>query len=208
MKGLLRKDLYSLVKLGKLYLIIIVGFWGAYIVGYRSEFYFSYPTIMLSMLGISLISYDERSRWDKYCDSLPVTRAQTVTSKYLLLGILVAVMSLFSVIVAIVSTHELLLSLYLAAVSLGVSLFLPAVSMPLCYKFGTEQARWVTLVALGGSIALFFILGSLLFDNLFDPHSYTTRIPMTALLLLPLFGLVCYFLSWRLSIKIYQNREL
>ena len=208
MKGLLRKDLYSLVKLGKLYLLITLIFWGAYIAGYRSEFYFSYPTIMLSMLGISLISYDERSRWDKYCDSLPLTRAQTVTSKYLLLGILIVAMSLLSVIVAIISTHELLLSFYLAATSLGVSLLLPAVNMPLCYKFGTEQARWVTLLALGGSVAMFFIVGSLLFDNLFDPHSYTTRIPMTALLLLPLIGLVLYILSWRLSIKIYQNREL
>ena len=208
MKGLLRKDLYSLVKLGKLYLLITLIFWGAYIIGYQSEFYFSYPTIMLSMLGISLISYDERSRWDKYCDSLPVTRAQTVTSKYLLLGILVAAMSLLSVIVAIVSTHELLLSLYLAATSLGVSLFLPAVNMPLCYKFGTEQARWVTFLALGGSVAMFFIIGSLLFDNLFDPHSYTTHVPLTAIFLLPLIGLVLYVLSWRLSIKIYQNREL
>lgn len=208
MKGLLRKDLYSLLKLGRFYLLLTLIFWGAYLAGYKSEFYFSYPTIMVSMLGISLISYDERSRWDKYCASLPVTRAQTVTSKYLLLGILVAVMSLLSVIVAIVSTHELLLSLYLAAVSLGVSLLLPAVSMPLCYKFGTEQARWVTLVALGGSVALFFILGSLLFDNLFDPNSYTTRLPMTAILLLPLIGLALFVLSWRLSIRIYQNREL
>ena len=163
---------------------------------------------MLSMLGISLISYDERTHWDKYCDSLPVTRAQTVTSKYLLLGILVAAMSLLSVIVAVVSTHELLLSLYLAATSLGISLLLPAINMPLCYKFGTEQARWVTLLALGGSVAMFFIIGSLLFDNLFDPHSYTTRFPMTAVLLLPLIGLVLYVLSWRLSVKIYQNREL
>ena len=208
MKGLLRKDLYSLVKLGKLYLLITVIFWGAYIAGYHSEFYFSYPTIMLSMLGISLISYDERTRWDKYCDSLPATRAQTVTSKYLLLGIMITAMSLLSLVVAILATHELQLSAGLAATSMGIALLLPAVSMPLCYKFGTEQARWVTLVALGGSVALFFILGSLLFDNLFDPNSYTTRLPTTAILLLPLIGLALFVLSWRLSIRIYQNREL
>lgn len=208
MKGLLRKDLYSLAKLVRFYLLLTVIFWGAYLMGYQSEFYFSYPTIMISMLGISLISYDERSRWDKYSDSLPVTRAQTVTSKYLLLGIMVTVMSLLSLAVAILSTHELLLSVGLAATSMGIALLMPAVSMPLCYKFGTEQARWVTLVALGGSVALFFIIGSLLFDNLFDPTSYTTRFPFTALFLLPLIGLVLYILSWQLSIRIYQNREL
>ena len=208
MKGLLRKDLYSLTKLGRFYILLTVIFWVAYLMGYQSEFYFSYPTIMVSMLGISLISYDERSRWDKYSDSLPVTRAQTVTSKYLLLGSIIVVMSLLSLLVAVLATHKLLPSFYLAATSLGISLLLPAVNMPLCYKFGTEQARWVTLLALGGSVAMFFIVGSLLFDNLFDPHSYTTRIPMTALLLLPLIGLVLFLLSWRLSVKIYQNREL
>lgn len=208
MKGLLRKDLYSLAKLGRFYILLTLIFWGAYLMGYKSEFYFSYPTIMISMLGISLISYDERTRWDKYSDSLPVTRRQTVTSKYLLLGIMITVMSLLSLVVAILSTHEIQLSLSLAATSMGIALLMPAVSMPLCYKFGTEQARWVTLVALGGSVALFFIIGSLLFDNLFDPASYTTRFPFTALVLLPFLGLVLYVLSWRLSVKIYENREL
>ena len=208
MKGLLRKDLYLLMKTGRMYLVISALFLAIYVLGDHGYFYFAYPSVMISMLGVSLISIDEHSRWDKYCASLPVTRAQTVTSKYLLLGVMVIAMALLSGLVAFFSRHNHQAVSGMTALAMGLGLFLPAINMPLCYKYGTEKARWVSFLALGGSIALFFIIGTMLFESIFnDPAAAPTASVNTMFLSIPL-GLIAYVFSWRLSVKIYQSREL
>ena len=208
MKGLLRKDLYLLMKTGRMYLVISALFLAIYVLGDHGYFYFAYPSVMISMLGVSLISIDEHSRWDKYCASLPVTRARTVTSKYLLLGIMVIAMALLSGLVAFFSRHDHQAVAGMTALAMGLGLLLPAINMPLCYKYGTEKARWVSFLALGGSIALFFIIGTMLFESIFnDPAAAPTASVNTMFLSIPL-GLIAYVFSWRLSVKIYQSREL
>ena len=212
MTGLLRKDFYLLAKYGRTYAVLIIGFLALYAFGNHGFFYFGYPTIMVSLMGLTLTSLDEHSRWDKYSDSLPVTRAQTVSSKYIVLGIMVLATVLLTAVVSLVFARRIDTSaqttLYLSAMIAGIGLGLPSITMPLVFKFGTEKARWVSFLALGGSIALFFIIGTVFFESIFnDPAAAPTASVNTMFLSIPL-GLIAYVFSWRLSVKIYQSREL
>ena len=212
MKGILRKDFYLLAKYGRSYGVLIVLFLTIYALGSRGFFYFGYPTIMVSLMGMTLASLDERSHWDRYSDSLPVTRAQTVSSKYMVLGILVLATVLLTAAVSLICAGRIGISLqttlYLSAMIAGIGLGLPSVTMPLVFKFGTERARWVSLLATGFCIALFFIIGSMFFEDLFDDISYAPTVPAETMLLALPVGLVLYAASWLLSVKIYRKREL
>ena len=91
MKGLLLKDLMMMLKYGRLTLLACLIF---SLVGWFGEpnlFMMLYPVIIGSVMAQSLISYDERSGWDRYCDALPVSRAQVVTGKYLIALLVFAV---------------------------------------------------------------------------------------------------------------------
>lgn len=212
MKGLLRKDLYVLVKYIRSYLLLIVFFWALYIFGNHGFFYFGYPIIMISMMGLTLTSLDEHSHWDQYCASLPVTRAQMVSGKYTLLGLLMLTVTILSGLVSLLFSHRIGTSfqstVYLAAFMLGIGLVMPSVSLPLVFKFGTEKARWVSLLTTALCIVLFFILSSLFFENLFDDITYQSYLPLEFMLLALPAGLLLYAVSWILSVKIYQKREL
>ena len=212
MKGLLRKDFYLLVKYGRTYLLLIVLFMALYAFGDHGFFYFAYPTVMVSLMGLTLTSLDEHARWDRYSDSLPITRAQTVSGKYMVLGILVlgvtVLTTLLSVLLSGRTGMTVKASVCLAALLAGIGLGLPSVTMPLVFKFGTEKARWVSLFATGFCVGLFFIIGSLFFEGLFDDMTYAPSVNLKLMSLALPVGLALYTLSWLVSIRIYQKREL
>ena len=212
MTGLLRKDFYLLAKYGRTYAVLIIGFLALYAFGNHGFFYFGYPTIMVSLMGLTLTSLDEHARWDRYSDSLPVTRAQTVSGKYIVLGILVLATAVLTAVVSLVFARRIATSpqttLYLSAMIAGVGLGLSSITLPLVFKFGTEKARWVSLLATGFCIALFFIIGSVFFENLFDDMTYAPTVPVETMPLALPVGLILYALSWLLSVKIYRKREL
>ena len=84
MKGLLRKDLYMTLAYFRIFLAMMALF---LVVGYFAEdsmFLIIYPMIIGMMLPVSLLSYDERFHWNRTCDAMPCSRAQVVSSKYLL----------------------------------------------------------------------------------------------------------------------------
>ena len=212
MKGLLRKDFYMLAKYGRTYLILVAMFMALYAMGNHGFFYFAYPTLMVSLMGLTLTSLDEHARWDRYSDSLPITRAQTVTGKYLVLGILVLGVTVLTALVSAVFSQRIGISLpsalFMSGFLLGIGLGLPSVTMPLVFKFGTEKARWVSLLATGFCVALFFIIGSLFFEGLFDDMTYAPSANLKLMSLALPIGLVLYVASWRLSVRIYSRREL
>ncbi len=86
MKGLLLKDVYIIGKLCKTYFLMDIIFFAAFYLGGDSDkiFWLFYPCIFSGMLPMTLISFDERERWDKYAGTLPYTRTQLVSSKYLI----------------------------------------------------------------------------------------------------------------------------
>ena len=84
MKGLLLKDLYNLEKQARSLLLIFVFYLVFSLIGENSNMFGGVVSIMMVMLVITSLAYDERSRWDRYALTMPVSRKEMVLSKYLL----------------------------------------------------------------------------------------------------------------------------
>ena len=70
MKGLLRKDFYMLWSYCRSFLVLILVF-SLVSLAQPNAFYTIYPVMIASMLPISVISYEERCKWNIYCQTLP-----------------------------------------------------------------------------------------------------------------------------------------
>ena len=83
MKGLLLKDFYLAWRYCRILLILVVVFIALSWAGEGSMFFLFYPIILVSMIPVTLLGYDERDRWMGYSAALPYTRGQLVSAKYL-----------------------------------------------------------------------------------------------------------------------------
>lgn len=207
MKGLLLKDLYMLRSYCKSYLLIAVVFLAASFIGENMIFVY-YPCLLCGMIPVNLLAYDEKSRFVQYSASLPVSRTQSVSAKYL--------MGLFSQLAVLIVTGlvqgirmyvngtfapgkfaVMLLSLLI------VSMVASSISMPFIFRHGVEKGRIAYYVMIG-----FVCAAGCLFSGLFKGN-YPIRFPSAALFtFLSLIGIGIYVLSWQLSIRFYEKREL
>ena len=83
MKALLQKDLYQLRAYCKSYLLICAVFFGISLAGEGNLFFITYPAMLCSLIPATLQTYDERGKWACFAGTLPFTRAQLVSAKYL-----------------------------------------------------------------------------------------------------------------------------
>ena len=144
MKGLLRKDLYMAAAFCRTYLLILVVFLAVGAVNNENSFFLIYPMIIGVMLPVSLIGYDERFKWHVACDALPVSRAQAVSSKYILTLLIVGLVFLLTMLVQAVvmirqGTPEKLREL--PGLLLPIGLAGPALLLPVIFRLGVEKGR-------------------------------------------------------------------
>ena len=214
MKGLLLKDFYMTWRYLKAFLLMIVCFavGGGFQAGNMSDFLTVYPCVMAALSTVSLLAYDEREKWNVYCEAMPVARAQYVTEKYLY-----ALCVTFSVLVF----HALGMLLGLAAgrgvavdgllprlaLLFPASLLGQAVIFPFLFRLGAEKGRLAYALLFGllfAGLAVFPMLrragGSLPWVR--DSGGGAVSALVCAL------SLALYAASWRLSVALYRKREL
>ena len=204
MKGLLLKDTYMTVRLCRMFLLLDVVFLGVWMFGNGDLFFLTYPCLLTTMVPMTLISYDEREKWDVFAATLPYSRAQIVSCKYLI-GLCLSVLILAVAAVGQIfrrtpgGTAEFLTIL---PVLMSACLLAPAVLYPFVFRFGAEKGRVVYYVVIavvcGGSVVLqnmevASLLGSLSVGSL----------PAGVLI-----AAAVYAGSWLLSIRLYAKREL
>ena len=207
MRGLLRKDFYMTLKYCRAYLLLLVVFLAVSMAGGSDMFFLLYPALFSGMIPVTLLAYDERSGWSRTCGTLPVTRAQVVSGKYVM-GLLIQLAVLLLVGLSragvLVARGQFHLPEFAAllVVFLVLSCMIPAVTLPFMFRFGVEKGRVVYFVVAGiagvASVAM-YNLGT---DVLSAPAT-----PM----LLPLVALICiglYALSWCLSVLFYLRQEI
>lgn len=206
MKGLLRKDIYQMWKYYKTYYVLAVVMEVASI-WTNNAFLSVYPLMLMCMLPSNVQTIDESGKWELYCASLPCTRRQVVTGKYLIgpifalpvLMLMVLCMSLQMDLAGRFSWGELKDMLLTC---LGMILLMPALSLPLMFKFGATKSKMVQFVVLGGFVGV-VVAWSMLMDNDF------TSLPALSGSVLPLLIIVLvYLLSWYLSVRFYEKRDL
>ncbi len=210
MKGLLLKDFYQVVKYCRSYLLICLVFLGVSLFADSNIFFIVYPCLLAGMIPMNLIAYDTSSRWEVMCLTLPYSRSQQVSAKYLVgliceagvifltvlsLGLKMGITGVFSV----AELGELAITL------MTIALLLPALMLPLIFKLGVEKGRVFYIAAVGTIMAVSAIFFTRVAETGIQFRFSLSPIVQAAAL--PLFAVALYILSWRLSIRFYEKRD-
>lgn len=166
---------------------------------------------MSVVLMMTTFSYDAYNKWDAYVIALPNGRKNSIKAKYIatiiLLFIITMVVSIFTIITTYVKENTLnlgeVLQVFLAFF-FNYNL-VQGVMYPVIYKFGLERARigiFVGVFGLGflGSLISKFIDFEPLLQHLDILNHYW-------IFVLPIVSIIILYVSYKISEKIYQNRE-
>ena len=156
MKGLLLKDAYQIWHYAKGVIVAAVVMMGAGVVTIMNgaNFFIVYAGFLMGMMPMTLLAYDQASKFSEYSGVLPVTKEQLVGSKYSigLCGLVLA--ELFAAAALGVASlhwtavdHALVVS---TLVQVGMTTLLnSAVLLPLNYRFGYEKAKYAFYLMVG-----------------------------------------------------------
>lgn len=195
MKGLLIKDLYMMKSYCRMHLILLLGFGFLAFADKGNGFFLLYPAVMAGSIPMTLLAYETQCGWESYCQALPVTRRQQVTVKYLINLLAVGATVLLDLVLMLILGNPLAETLEMLGMVLLTGICSGALLLPPIFKFGVEKGRIAYYVVLGAMCALSFQV---------DLSAGMTLPPFLPWLLAPVILLV----SWALSCKLYQNREL
>ena len=209
MKGLLLKE-FLMLKKGWVALVIFFIAFG--LGGIGNDFMCFMLPLFIAILLYGHINYDEQSKWQQYSIVLPYGRKMIVSAKYAAMAIgavvsTVLVVLLYGVTVAIgkaeFSLNDLVGHLVL---SLAIGIVYPSFFLPLAYKFNSEKGRTIMLFLNGasGAIAVFLLSAIDGTGILAKLSNYTNILPYIAIAAV----LVLFALSWLISVKIYEKRDL
>ena len=152
MKGLILKDLYMMRKYCRSMLLITIIFLAAAVVNPGSPFFLLYPAVFAGMMPVTLISYDEKFRWNSYCRVLPYSAKQIVFSKYLLIILLTAaLLIIYSILAAVLSAagSGINMELFtLLSVIFTLSAAGPSLILPFIFRYGVEKGRIVFYIVI------------------------------------------------------------
>ncbi len=208
MKGLLLKDLYMTAKYCRSYLLIAAVFIAVSFVGNDNMFLIFYPCLLCGMIPVNLLGYDERSRWLQYSETMPYSRAQIVSGKYLIgLGAQTAMLIVTAIAQAIrmninnsFSASDYLVMIMLLLI---MSMLSSSICLPFIFKLGVEKGRMAYYVMIGIICGGSVVASTVLRDAMQSDIKLNGVLALVAVL-----GIAIYALSWYLSIVFYKKREL
>lgn len=206
MRGLFYKEARSLWQYGRSYILMVVIFFALSMAnGTRSAsgvMWLLYPVFLLASLPASLLNADEKDGWMMYCDTLPVTRRQIVTVKYIACAVLAAAVTLLAMAAAVLrgQTDPLYREQVASMLPLMpmTGLAAPALMFPAMFKYGAVKGRTVFLavvVLMGAACAVLVTTG--------EPEGQAWSFPLGLVI-----GLAIFAASWALSVKWFEQREL
>lgn len=210
MKGLLLKDFYMAAKYCRTYILIGIVFIAVSFAGTSGEnmFFVFYPCLLCGMIPVNLLAYDERSRWLEYSGTLPYTKAQIVSGKYLV-GIIVQGAMLIAVGIAQTARMNLAgsfqfgdFALFMATI-FAMATITSSITLPFMFRWGVEKGR-IAYYCMIGFVCAAGYLGSVFFTG--GTQLAVSRGVLMALLCLA--GAGVYAISWFASIAMYQKREV
>ena len=204
MKGLLLKDVYQMWYYTRMLILaaVVMMLVGVFGMKEGSNFFMLYGGFLLGIFPMTLLAYDQNSRFSAYSAALPVTKEQLVGSKYLIgLGAM-ALSELLSM--AALAAAQLLWGTVTVQITVA-TLLGNMILLPLTYRFGYEKARYVYYLCIGVLASLMGIAVSsdeILLNSILPAHG-------SLLLLVVVLAavLVLYAASWRLSVAWYGKAE-
>ena len=208
MKGLILKDLYMMKKYCKAYLLITVVFIAVSFAGSENLFFTFYPCLLCGMIPVNLLAYDERSKWLQYSETMPYTKGEIVSGKYLIglctqLAILLIIGIARAIRMDISDASAFREYLVLMMLVLIMSLLSSSITLPFMFKFGVEKGRMAYYIMIGVVCA-----GSIISSNLLSGGVQSEIKANGVLPVICIIGIGVYALSWYLSIVFYKRREI
>lgn len=208
MKGLLLKDFYMAKKYCRSYLLIAAVFIAVSFANSDNLFFVFYPCLLCSMIPVNLLGYDERSRWMQYSGTLPYTKTQIVSSKYL-----IGLFAQLAMLLVTGITQGIRMSMngglwfddfiVLMLTILIMATFTSSICLPFIFKLGVEKGRIAYYIIIG-----FVCIVSFLASELFKEDLQVNIESTSFLIIFCLIGIGIYALSWCLSIVFYKKRTL
>ena len=204
MKALLRKDLYTTVGSLRMIFLIMAIFAVVTVFAENTGFYVPYLVVLPSTLGSTLINLDTREKWDRFALTLPVSRRTVIGARYVFMLLLVLFGTATGAACFALRTVRGFESggiIEAVAVCMAAGLTVPSVLLPVAYKFGADKGRYIVIFLIMG---LMIGLMSLAGEN-FDLSGLPLRVPAWTL---PLAAAGLFALSWAVSVRIYEKKEI
>ena len=212
MKGLLLKDAYQTWSYTRWIILVSIAMMlmGTFLMKDGSNFFMLYSGLMLGMSPMTLLAYDQNSRFSAYCAALPVTKEQIVGGKYLigLCGMVLAeLLSMAALAAAQLLWGTVTVQLTVATLLQVAMLTLLGnmILLPLTYRFGYEKAKYVYYLSvgmLGGLMGITASSDGTLLNGILPANG-----SLLVLVVVLTAALALYAVSWRLSVAWYGKAE-
>ena len=206
MKALLLKDVYMMKTYSRTFFLVVCVFLVMTLFGESAGVFRAYPVVVVGLLPITLISYEEREKWNRYTCALPVSKAALVGEKYLLDAGLICVMFVITTAASLFAGRDgdsLQQTLNIAWLQLAMALIVPALMLPLIYALGAEKGRIVFYIAVGLVCGVFVLIARMM-----EPGKSLEAINAFPGALALLASAVLFAASCGLSVLLYQRREI
>lgn len=212
MKGLLLKDAYQMWHYTRMLILaaVVMMLVGVFSMKGGSNFFMLYGGLLLGILPMTLLSYDQSGRFSAYSAALPVTKEQLVGGKYLigLCGMVLAeLLSMAALAAAQLLWGTVTMQITVATLLQVAMLTLlgNVILLPLTYRFGYQKARYVYYLCIGllASLMGYFVSSG---DNALNSILPAQGSPLVLVVVLAAV-LALYALSWQLSVAWYGKAE-
>ncbi len=209
MVGLIYKDLMVMKKTLLIYRIISVFYGFLDILNGRTGMMFAMVLIASTMVPISSIAYDERSKWDKIVNTTPLSRKEVVIAKYLLALVLTVVSVIIVFVVYLFKPGMPLAENAGTVIVMGLmAMFYQAMLIPTIIKFGSEKGRMIMMVILFAPIVLLMAVAQIGIIDLsalvMFLEANTAMLPFITVAVIA----AVYIGSVLLSVRIYEKKDL
>lgn len=209
MKGIVKNDFYSVMEYCRALLFVMVLFIIVGIAKHNVLFMILYPLLLLSIIPVSVISVDERFGWDKYMLTLPISKKDYVTSKYLFHIILMGIGLIFTFAVSVLMKVDLISVSLLAAVLIVFSLIFNGILFPFMFRFGVAKGKIIYMAFMAAWGCIFgFLSSSFYVENIRINDLYQKYFSGGLLGIVVIFAAALYVLSMLISIKVYKKRDI
>lgn len=213
MKGLVLKELIMLKKQWLILSIIAIAFSLSSISGEKSMFILIIA-VFLSILPVNFMTQDEISKWQQYSLALPYGRKNIVSSKYVFTFILslisMAVITIVHIVSYFVNSESVFNLPVLLVLCFLVGNIYPLIMLPLAFRFNYTNRRMILMVincciggAVGGGTSILLYKAGPLYKNLINIFS-SPFIPFVIIAVV----VVIYLISWCISVKVYEKKDL
>ena len=195
MKGLILKDIYTIFKQMKMFIVMIIIF--QLLPGFSLS---TFAIVYCAMLPVTALAYDERSKWNTLAAMLPFKARDIVISKYILGYIAIAITTILAVIIKSITNVDNFMQFvegFLFAIC--IASLIQALNLPFMFKFGVEKGRYFFILI----IAVIVITGTIFQDVFPSIDIYNLNVGMIILLIVAL--VIINIVSMVISIKLYKS---